>query len=87
MTNQEQKRMNLESNMTSGPLRGLRVTKTKTPEPNFADKWRARFRRRRRMHDPMLVLNMSEFNFADGWSRTFNPLKVHENGTDAARAR
>ncbi len=39
------------------------------------------FRRRRRMHDPMLVLNMSIFNFADGWNRTFNPLKIHENGT------
>jgi hypothetical protein len=39
------------------------------------------FRRRRRMHDPMLVLNMSIFNFADGWNRTFNQLKIHENGT------
>jgi len=39
------------------------------------------FRRRRRMHDPMLVLNMSIFNFADGWARTFNPLKAHENAT------
>jgi len=29
----------------------------------------------------MLVLNMSVFNFADGWSRTFNQLKIHENGT------
>jgi hypothetical protein len=36
--------------------------------------------RRRRRHDPMLVLNMSIFNFADGWSRTFNPVKAHENG-------
>ena len=33
------------------------------------------------MHDRMLVLNMSIFNFADGWNRTFNPLKTHENGT------
>jgi hypothetical protein len=33
------------------------------------------------MHDPMLVLNMSIFNFADGWNRTFNPLRGHENGT------
>jgi hypothetical protein len=23
-------------------------------------------------HDPMLVLNMSIFNFTDGWSRTFS---------------
>jgi len=29
----------------------------------------------------MLVLNMSIFNFTDGWNRTFNQLKIHENGT------
>ena len=39
------------------------------------------FRRHRRMHDPMLVLNMSIFNFDNGWDRIFNPLKAHENGT------
>jgi hypothetical protein len=39
------------------------------------------FRRRRRMHDSMLVLNMSVFNYADGWSRMFSPVKVHENGS------
>jgi hypothetical protein len=33
----------------------------------------------RRRHDPMLVLNMSAFNFADGWGRTFS--KLHENIT------
>jgi hypothetical protein len=38
------------------------------------------FARRRRMHDPMLVLNMSIFNFADGWDRIFNPLKTRERG-------
>jgi hypothetical protein len=46
----------------------------------LARKWREMFWRRRRMHDPMLVLNMSMFNFADGWNRTFNQLKIHENG-------
>jgi len=30
------------------------------------------FRRRAPRHDPMLVLNMSIFNFTDGWSRTFS---------------
>jgi hypothetical protein len=30
------------------------------------------FRRRMRRHDPMLVLNMSIFNFTDGWRRTFS---------------
>jgi len=39
------------------------------------------FQRLRRMHDPMLVLNMSIFNFSDGWERIFNPLKTHEHGT------
>jgi hypothetical protein len=29
-------------------------------------------RRRVRRHDPMLVLNMSAFNFTDSWSRTFS---------------
>jgi hypothetical protein len=30
------------------------------------------FRRRsRRRHDPMLVLNMTLFNFTDGWNRAF----------------
>jgi hypothetical protein len=29
-------------------------------------------RRRVRKHDPMLVLNMSLFNFTDGWSRVFS---------------
>jgi hypothetical protein len=42
---------------------------------------RGKFRRQRRMHDPLLVFNMSIFNFTDGWNRTFNPLKAHENGT------
>jgi len=28
------------------------------------------------MHDPMLVLNMSIFNFDGGWNRTFNQLKM-----------
>jgi hypothetical protein len=34
--------------------------------------------RRRRIHDPMLMFNMSIFNYKDGWNRTFNPLKTHE---------
>jgi len=42
--------------------------------------WREIFRRHQ-VHDPMLVLNMSIFNVGNGWDRTFNPLKAHENGT------
>jgi hypothetical protein len=38
----------------------------------------ATFRRRRPAHDPMLVLNMTIFNFADGWNQTFNPFKAHQ---------
>jgi hypothetical protein len=30
------------------------------------------FRRSRRRHDPMLVLNMALFNFTDGWNRVFS---------------
>jgi len=30
------------------------------------------FRRRAPSHDPFLVVNMSIFNFTDGWSRTFS---------------
>ncbi len=28
----------------------------------------------------MLVLSMSDFNFADSWERLLNPIKSHENG-------
>jgi len=44
-------------------------------------RWREIWSRPGRNHDPMLVLNMSIFNFTGGWMRTFNQLKVHENGT------
>ena len=42
---------------------------------------RSKIFRRRRMNDPLLVFNMAIFNVDDGWSRIFNPLKIHENGT------
>jgi hypothetical protein len=42
---------------------------------------RAKIFRRRRMKDPLLVFNMAIFNVDDGWSRIFNPMKIHENGT------
>jgi hypothetical protein len=38
------------------------------------------FRRDRRRHDPLLVLNMSIFNFADGWSRAFQPSSENPYG-------
>jgi hypothetical protein len=45
--------------------------KTKQDDNNFWRALRKRFRRRVKRHDPMLVLNMSNFNFTDGWRRTF----------------
>jgi hypothetical protein len=44
----------------------------KTKEQSFRKKLQRIFRRRVRGHDRMLVLNMSIFNFTDGWSRTFS---------------
>jgi hypothetical protein len=41
-------------------------------ENNLRKRLRTVFRRRARRHDPMLVFNMSIFNFTDGWSRTFS---------------
>jgi hypothetical protein len=51
----------------------------KTSQRNLTRRWRKMLQRRRRRHDPLLVLNMSIFNLADGWNRTFNPVKAHEN--------
>jgi hypothetical protein len=45
--------------------------KAKPSENNSRSKLRNVFRRRAPRHDPMLVLNMSIFNFTDGWRRTF----------------
>jgi hypothetical protein len=39
-------------------------------------KW---FQRRRRAHDPMLVLNMSIFNSEKSWECIFNRLPQREN--------
>jgi hypothetical protein len=36
-------------------------------------------RRRRRNHDPMLVLNMSIFNSGSGWQEIFSAFKAREN--------
>jgi hypothetical protein len=45
---------------------------TQNRENNFRSSARKRIRRRAHGHDPMLVLNMSIFNFTNGWSRTFS---------------
>jgi hypothetical protein len=46
--------------------------KAKQRENNFRSRVRDLFRRRAHRHDPMLVFNMSIFNFTDGWRRTFS---------------
>jgi len=71
-TNEETKPMN-SNNQTNRQLLGERET-------NAKDRWRKKFRRHQRRHDPMLVLNMSIFNVGNGWDRVFNPMKAHENG-------
>jgi hypothetical protein len=42
-------------------------------------KWHKLLQPRRRPHDPMLVFNMSLFNFEPGWNRVFSPLRQREN--------
>jgi hypothetical protein len=46
--------------------------RTTLRDNSFKSRLRQMFRRRRRRHDPLLVLNLSTFNFTDGWSRTFS---------------
>jgi hypothetical protein len=46
--------------------------KTKQRENNFKSRLRKLVRPRASRHDPMLVFNMSIFNFTDGWSRAFS---------------
>jgi hypothetical protein len=41
------------------------------PESSFKSALQRLFRPRSRKHDPLLLLNMSHFNFTDGWRRTF----------------
>jgi len=46
--------------------------RTKQRENNFRSWLRKLFQRRAQRHDPMLVFNMSIFNFTDGWRRTLS---------------
>jgi hypothetical protein len=62
-------------------LLGSRQIRVKSPSVRLPGKRRQIFGRRRPTHDPMLVLNMSIFNSADGWDRIFNPLKANQYGT------
>jgi hypothetical protein len=58
-----------------------RETKIRIEQRNLGAKRREVISRRRRVHDPMLALNMSIFNYSPGWERVFNPLKTHERGS------
>ena len=46
--------------------------KTKQSENNFKGALRKIFGRRGRKRDPLLALNISAFNFSDGWHRTLS---------------
>ena len=67
-------------NTTNGLVPKTPELKTQTPPVSFADSWRKMFPWTRNVHDPLLVLNLSDFNFTDGWSRTFSGNKVRQNG-------
>jgi hypothetical protein len=54
------------------PETKLSEMKTKQSQSNSKRApWRI-FRRSSRRHDPMLVVNMTLFNFTDGWNRPFS---------------
>jgi len=46
--------------------------KTKPPRTKYSQLLSRILRRRARKHDRMLVVNMSFFNFTDGWSRVLS---------------
>jgi hypothetical protein len=72
--------MNSRNKIDVGIPGNRRETKIRIEQRNLGAKRREMTSRRRRVHDPMLVLNMSIFNLSRGWERVFNPLKTHERG-------
>jgi hypothetical protein len=54
----------------------MKTTNLKQTSVAKSRKW---FQRRLRLHDPMLVLNMSLFNSGSSWNRIFNPVPHREN--------
>ena len=53
----------------------MKTMKNKQGGSNFSRALRKFFRPSVRRHDPLLLLNMSLFNFTDGWRRTFSKNK------------
>jgi hypothetical protein len=51
----------------------IKTMKTTQGRNNFTRALRRLFRLGARRHDPLLLLNMSLFNFIGGWDRTFAP--------------
>jgi hypothetical protein len=62
-----------QRDLAAESLPGKRAPGTKVTR---SGRW---FRRSRRWHDPMLVLNMSIFNSDRGCNRVFNPIPQREN--------
>ena len=58
---------------------GLNRSPLASARPAVAAYQKRWFQRRRRRHDPWLVLNMSIFNFEPGRSEIFNPIRSHQN--------
>jgi len=58
--------------LPSFPETKLSEMKTKQFQNNSKRTLSRIFRRSSQRHDPMLVLNMTLFNFTDGWNRAFS---------------
>ena len=54
----------------------MNATNLQTTKAKRARTW---FRKHRRSHNPMLVLNMSNFNSGSSWDRIFNAVLHREN--------
>jgi hypothetical protein len=71
--------LNMQTSIPPLPLKGDTKMKTTNLKQTNVAKPRKWFQRRRRWHDPMLVLNMSIFNSGSGWYRILYQLPSHEN--------
>jgi hypothetical protein len=60
---------------TSELIKTMNATKLTHSKVNKRRSWWNFLPPRQRQHDPMLVLNMSAFNFESGWNRVFSPIR------------
>jgi hypothetical protein len=56
-------------------------SRRKIQRPSLVRRWQETISRRRGMHDPMLVFNMSILNSTERRVGIFDQFKIHENGT------